>query len=108
MEKGEKVVTKKSSVETINGKYIERVDVRMRSETIETIAQEYRVRMGRLAELAAQRDALEKGSNAWIAKHSLLLGEYERVISWLGECSFAERAAALRKDCEREAQRMAE
>ena len=47
MENGEPVALKKSSVVTIHGKYIERMSVMMRSETIETIAREYRLRSGR-------------------------------------------------------------
>jgi hypothetical protein len=103
-----KEVVKKSSVVTVHGKYIERMEVRMRAETIETIAREYRLRLGRVEELARERDALEKGSAPWIAKHSLVLGGYERLISWLKESSFGERAEALQKEYEREAQRMAE
>ena len=104
----EKAVTKKSSVAAVHGKYIERVEVRMRAETIETLAHEYRVRLGRIEELARERDELEKGSAPWIAKHGLILGAYERLLSWLEQCSFSERAAALRKDYDREAQRMTE
>jgi hypothetical protein len=92
-------------VVTVHGKYIERMEVRMRAETIETIAREYRLRLGRVEELAKERDALEKGSAPWIAKHSLVLGGYERLISWLKESSFGERAETLQKEYEREAQR---
>jgi hypothetical protein len=107
VEHGEKVVVKKSALVTIPGKYIESVQVRMRSETIESIAREYKLRLDRIMELEKERDALEKGSQAWVAQHSLLLGAYERLISWLEQNSFSERAEALKKTLATEAKRTA-
>jgi hypothetical protein len=108
MENGEPVALKKTSIVTINGKYIDRLSVMMRSETIETIAREYRLRNGRVEELMAARDSYEKGSVEWFAQHNLMLGGYERLISWLESVSFTELAEKTEKDYLKEAKKVAE
>ena len=108
MQGGKPVPLKKRSIVTVHGKYIKNLEMFMRSESIATIAREYRLRQGRVDALKADRDDHEKGSVEWFAAHNRMLGGYERLISWLEKSSFTERAEKLKKEYEKEAKRVSE
>jgi hypothetical protein len=108
VEHGEKVVVKKSALVTIPGKYIESVQVRMRSETIET--SRARVQAAPRPHHGAgegARRVRERARRRGSPSTGLLLGAYERLISWLEQGSFTERAEALKKTLATEAKRTA-
>ena len=100
---GEPEPLKKSSVVAIHGKHIASLGLFMRSETIETVAREYRLRLGRVEQLEQERDELDKGSVEWFASHARMLSAYDRLLSWLDACSFELAAGKLRKARDKEA-----
>lgn len=104
---GEQIVTNKRSIVGIHGKYIGGLRTVMRTETIETIADEYKLRLYRVDELKEARDSHDKGSVPWFTQHFLMLGEYERLISWLEAISFVEAAERIEKSYKKEAKRVA-
>ncbi len=104
---GEPVAKSKKSIVTVHGKYIDRLQVFNRGETIETIAREYRLRKGRVEESRASRDEHPKGSPEWFAAHQRMLNDYERLVSWLKKSSFVEAAKGLEKEFKKEAKAIA-
>ena len=108
MENGEPVGIKKSSVVRVQGKHIRAIQYHMRTETIETVAREYRLRYGRIEDLKAQRDAYDKGTVEWFATQARVLAAYERLESWLGQNSFTDRAKKIAKEREKEAKTSSE
>ena len=95
--KGEKEPAKKSSVLSVRGKDIKALRLFHPTETLETLAREYTYRLARVEKCEDARDEHKRGSKAWFAAHHLLLGSYERTISWLTSYSFTEAAAPLIK-----------
>ncbi|MCZ6596139.1 MAG: hypothetical protein O7B99_00710 [Planctomycetota bacterium] len=108
IEDGVPVAKSKRNVLSVHGKYIKDLRILVRSETIETLGREYELRMRRIDESKAKRDVHKKGTVEWFSQHRLVLGDYERLISWLANMSFSEAAEKLQKELKKEAKAVAE
>ena len=62
------------------------------SETWETLAREYELRLARIQELEEERDAHRKGDPAWFAAHNRLLRSWERLEEWLRQNGYLRAA----------------
>ena len=107
LKRGKKVPTKKSRVLSVQGRHIKALRMFQPSETIESLAREYTLRLGRIKKCEDARDKHKRGSRAWFAGHRQLLSAYERLISWLEQCSFDEAAKPLTKILVRESRQVA-
>jgi len=104
---GEKVAVKKSAVLMVRGRDVKAVSLFQPSETIESLAREYTLRLGRVETCENARDEFKRGSKDWFSAHRQLLGAYERLISWLEHCSFNRAAEPLAKTLLKESRQVA-
>ena len=105
--KGEKEPTKRTSVLTVRGQDIKGLSLFQPTETIETLAREYTFRLARVQSCEDGRDEHKRGTRAWFAAHHLLLGSYERTLSWLHSFSLTEAAAPIAKTLAKERRQVA-
>ena len=89
----------------VQGKYIAKVQILMRHQSLYGLSREYERRRGIVDELRDARDAAPKGGAEWMRQQVRLLGAYERLRSWLAGTTYTEASVDLVKEIAKERKR---
>ena len=103
----ERVPTNPKGVLEIRGEEIKNIRVLIREQSLLGLAEEYRERLARIQELAAERDASPKASPQWFMAHQRMLSNYERLQKWMASTCFPDAAKKLDKEIERQKKNVA-
>ncbi len=95
--KGERRERSKKNVVSINGRDIDRIVMLMVDESLLGLSKEYKLRSSQIDELREARDALDKTTAAWAARHLRLVTAMARLEGWLARTGFTKAAEDLTK-----------
>ena len=95
---GEKEETSKKNKLNVQGKYVDRLTLVMRDQSLPGLTHEYLIRSEQMEAFREARDATEKGTVPWLAAHRRLVTALERMHSWLENVGFPGAIKSLEKD----------
>lgn len=99
---GKKEANSKKNRIIIHGKYIERLSIVMRDQSLPGLTTEYNIRTAQIDDYREARDKEEKGSVAYLAAHHRLLTSLERLENWLANVGFPGAQKDIAKDLKKE------
>jgi hypothetical protein len=103
----QRVPASPKGVAEVTATHVARIGVLMRDENLYGLAQEYRERLARIAELTAERDAQPKASREWFLVHRRLVSRYESLQTWLASTLYPDAAKKLQKEIDRQSKTVA-
>ena len=92
----------KGATAAVSGGQIDQIRIVMSKHSLYGLAREYSLRDAQLEALEKSRDACRAGSSDWAAAHARMLGEMERLHTWLETTLYPEAARRLAAEIEKQ------
>jgi hypothetical protein len=92
----------KGGVAAITGSQIEKIQILLGRHSLYGLAREHAIRRETLAAAQKSRDANKPGTAPWSLAHARMLGEMERLHTWLDTTAYPEAAKKLEAELEKQ------
>jgi hypothetical protein len=92
----------KGGIASLSGDQIEQIQFLLPKQSLYGMAREYALRKRGLEALQKSRDSTKAGSPEWSTAHARLLGEMERLRTWLDTTCYPEAAKKLAAEIEKQ------